>query len=260
MTGPLGLLQAPAPNLAEDQTLIAPAVLGPRAHNPRTGAQTGTWPNTTLAAFHPACGVIRPRSAPNHPRAERATVLLHAPGVLHPSMTNLAAFHPASSLRRQHHAAIRPIQFQASRQHRAQCMCHNRHICHNCHQCVGRLGPLGRLQAPVRLPGRRPMIFLALFQSDSVSAPARSLARGPNPGAKFGARPQQEGRVQCCVAPWHLGALTPVLASRAPRPWHLARLGYLAWRLGYLGYLDASTGQTRTLHLAILLALAILLG
>src|SRR5688572_32361383 len=26
----------------------------------------------------------------------------------------------------------------------------------------------------------------------------------------------------------YLGALTPVLASRAPRPWHLAPLGYLA--------------------------------
>jgi hypothetical protein len=27
----------------------------------------------------------------------------------------------------------------------------------------------------------------------------------------------------------YLGALTPVLASRAPRSWHLARPGYLAW-------------------------------
>jgi hypothetical protein len=34
----------------------------------------------------------------------------------------------------------------------------------------------------------------------------------------------------------------------------------VVWRLGYLGYLGSGAGHTRTQHLAILLALAILLG
>jgi hypothetical protein len=45
--------------------------------------------------------------------------------------------------------------------------------------------PPGPLQAPVRLPGRGPMVFLALFQYDPASAPANSLVRTtvlrPNP-------------------------------------------------------------------------------
>src|SRR5829696_8127871 len=47
-----------------------------------------------------------------------------------------------------------------------------------------------------------------------------------------------------CLAPWHLGALTPVLASRAPRPWHLGQFGILLGPLGLLGPLDAGTGQS----------------
>jgi hypothetical protein len=102
----------------------------------------------------------------------------------------------------------------------------SRQKCHKCHNMVGSLGSLGSLvslQAGIGLPripalgslGSLPPTWQPSTLAPLVTIPA--FAPNREDGQLYGSR----------LAPWHLGALTPVLASRAPRPWRLARLGIL---------------------------------
>ena len=125
--------------------------------------------------------------------------------------------------------------------------------------------------------GRRPNRGLAAFQRASapMSRPPSRAAqsrRGPTlgqcyhriPGALVNAtheasnvsHPSQVSHMRWRLG--YLGALTPVLGKRAPRPWHLALLGYLAWSSWSPWSSCAGPGQTRPSPLASLLPVGLL--
>jgi hypothetical protein len=77
----------------------------------------------------------------------------------------------------------------------------------------------------------------------SVSAPAHSIARSPIPAPNLEDDQGKTASSQGCMAPWHLGALTPVLGKRASHPWHLAYMAMLHGVLTILAILTPVLGK-----------------